>query len=133
MVERTATCSCGQLRISCVGDPVRISMCHCLECQKRTGSVFSVQARFPRGATKIEGVATHWTRTGDSGGAAMFSFCPTCGSIVFWEPAQMPDFVIVAVGSFADPAFPPPHVSVYEVRRHPWTLAASQVSMVHET
>jgi hypothetical protein len=26
----------------------------------------------------------------------------------------------VAVGAFADPHFPPPRVSVYDSRRHPW-------------
>ena len=40
MTTRTATCSCGQLRLACEGEPVRISICHCLECQKRTGSIF---------------------------------------------------------------------------------------------
>jgi len=28
--------------------------------------------------------------------------------------------VAVAVGAFADPAFPPPRASVYDSRRHPW-------------
>ena len=45
MTERTASCSCGQLRLACEGEPVRISICHCLECQKRTCSVFAMQAR----------------------------------------------------------------------------------------
>jgi hypothetical protein len=39
---------------------------------------------------------------------------------VYYEPEQLPDFVAVPVGAFADPAFPPPRISVYEVRRHPW-------------
>jgi hypothetical protein len=30
------------------GEPSRISMCHCLECQRRTGAVISNQARFRR-------------------------------------------------------------------------------------
>src|SRR6185295_9046576 len=34
MMTRRATCSCGQLRVTCTGEPVRLSMCHCLECQK---------------------------------------------------------------------------------------------------
>jgi hypothetical protein len=80
---RMASCSCGQLRITCEGEPLRISICHCLECQKRTGSVFAVQARFSRQRVKIEGRASHWTRVGDSGGAATFGFCPVCASTVY--------------------------------------------------
>ena len=132
MTTQVASCSCGQLRLTCEGEPVRISLCHCLECQKRTGSVFATQARFPRERVTVEGRATQWTRAGDSGGSATFSFCPVCGSTVYWEPREMPDFVSVAVGAFADPSFPPPRVSVYEERRHPWALAAGLLPLEHE-
>jgi hypothetical protein len=131
MTSRTATCSCGQLRLACEGEPVRISICHCLECQKRTGSVFAMQARYPRDRVTREGQASRWTRVGDSGGSANFGFCPTCGSTVYWEIADPPGFVAVAVGAFADPGFPPPQVSVYEERRHPWVFAAGDLPLEH--
>jgi hypothetical protein len=132
MATRIASCSCGQLRIICDIEPVRISICHCLECQKRTGSVFGTQARFPRAFVTIEGRAAQWTRTGESGQPATFNFCPECASTVYWEAAAAPGFVTVAVGAFADPSFPPPHVSVYEERRHAWALAAALLPMEHE-
>lgn len=131
MTARIASCSCGQLRVTCEGEPVRVSICHCLECQKRTGSVFATQARFPRESVTIEGRATQWSRRGDSGEGATFNFCPTCGSTVSWEPTGAPDLIYVAVGAFADPNFPPPHVSVYEERQHPWTLALGQLPLEH--
>ena len=131
MTTRVAACSCGQLRLTCEGEPARVSICHCLECQKRTGSVFAAQARFPRAAVAAEGRASHWSRTGEDGGTATFSFCPVCSSIVFWEPDALPDVVYVAVGAFADPSFPPPQVSVYDNRQHPWTLAIGDLPMEH--
>jgi len=131
MTRRVAACSCGQLRLTCEGEPVRVSICHCLECQKRTGSVFAAQARFPRERTTLEGAASHWTRAGDSGQSATFSFCPVCASTLCWEAAGVPGFVTVAVGAFADPSFPPPAVSVYEERRHPWAFAAGELPMEH--
>jgi len=131
MTGRPASCSCGQLRLTCEGDPVRISICHCLECQKRTGSVFAAQARFARERVTIEGRTATWTRRGDSGTSATFHFCPHCGSTVYWEPGDAPGLLTVAVGAFADPAFPPPHVSVYEERRHPWALAAGRLPLEH--
>ena len=129
MTIRTATCSCGQLRLTCAGEPVRISICHCLECQRRTGSVLAVQARYARADVTIAGHSSRWTRVGDSGGAAQFHFCPDCGSTVCWEPAEMPDFISIAVGAFADPDFPPPSVSVYGERRHAWTLALDRLPL----
>ena len=35
MEKRTATCRCGQLQVTCEGEPVRVSVCHCLDCQRR--------------------------------------------------------------------------------------------------
>ena len=102
---------------------MRVSVCHCLACQQRTGSAFGVQARFAREQVTFFGAAAEFVRTGDSGGRATFRFCPTCGSTVYWELDGVPDVVAVAVGAFADPAFMAPKVSVYEVRRHAWALA----------
>lgn len=132
MTSRVASCSCGQLRLTCEGEPVRISICHCLECQKRTGSVFGAQARFAREGVSIEGPSTTWTRRGDSGESATFHFCPTCSAIVYWEMTGAPGFLAVAVGAFADPHFPPPFVSVYEERKHAWALDAGELALEHQ-
>ena len=102
---------------------MRVSICHCLACQQRTGSAFGVQARFARAQVTFFGAATEFVRTGDSGGRATFHFCPTCGSTVFWEFDGAPDVVAVAVGAFADPGFTAPKLSIYEERRHAWALA----------
>jgi len=44
----------------------------------------------------------------DSGQPVTFHFCAVCGSTVYWEPHRKPEMIAVAVGAFADPAFPPP-------------------------
>jgi hypothetical protein len=124
---RTATCSCGQLKAHCDGEPVRISMCHCLECQKRTGSAFAVQARWPADQVTLEGRAQEYVRVGDEGSRAKFRFCPTCSAIVYWDSDGIPGFITVAVGAFADPSFPAPRVSVYNGRRHPWVTLPDSI------
>ena len=58
MTRRVASCSCGQLSATTTGAPVRISICHCLACQRRTGSVFGMQARFPEAAVTVQGRST---------------------------------------------------------------------------
>jgi hypothetical protein len=119
MTDRQATCRCGNIVIHTRGEPLRVSICHCLACQKRTGSVFAVQARFALDAVTIEGRSREYVRVGESG-QARFQFCGECGATVFWQTDALPGFVTVAVGAFADPSFPPPHVSVYEERQHAW-------------
>jgi hypothetical protein len=112
------------LRLIRQGDPVRVSMCHCLECQRRTGSTFGVQAWFPREQVRlVTGADKRYAREADSGRVVTFYFCPECGSTVFWEPAQRPDLIAVAVGMFAAPDFERPSLSVWERRQHPWTIA----------
>ena len=128
---RTASCSCGQLRVTCTGEPVRLSICHCLECQKRTGAPFGAQARFDRTQVTTEGAATEFARTGEQGNRITLRFCPTCGSTVYWTMSSQPDLIAVAVGNFADRDFPPPHVSVYERRRHPWVVVPDHPEMQH--
>ncbi|RYZ42492.1 MAG: GFA family protein [Myxococcaceae bacterium] len=121
--QRRAACGCGQLHLMISGEPIRVTMCHCFACQQRTGSVYGVQARFRREAVTIEGRSTTFVRIGDeSGEPTTLHFCPVCGSTVYWQNAKQPDILAVAVGAFADPAFPPPRLSVYEARSHPWAL-----------
>lgn len=118
---RTATCACGQLRIRCTGEPVRVSVCHCLNCQRRSGSAFAYQARWPNAQVEVSGRFHEHTRSdGDSGKPCTFRFCPDCGATISFAGEAMPGTVAVPVGGFADPSFLPPRVSIYEERKHAW-------------
>ena len=119
-MERIASCACGSLKVGCKGEPAKVSLCHCFACQRRTGSTHSIAAFFLREHVAIEGAAARFTRPSDRGFDVTFQFCPTCGSNVCWVPDRMPDRIGVAVGAFADPAFPAPTQQVYEDCRHPW-------------
>lgn len=119
-MTRHARCSCGQLSIRCEGEPGRVGLCHCLACQRRTGSAFGVAAFFPEKRVQVSGQSSVFQRIGDSGEAVVQAFCPLCGATVFWRPAFRPGMVAVAVGAFADPAFPRPDREVYVETRHPW-------------
>jgi hypothetical protein len=121
MATRDAVCSCGQLQLRVEGDPIRVSMCHCLACQRRTGSAFGIQARFGSNQVRVTGRYSDYVRASDEGeGRGTFHFCPDCGATVFYELSTVPDVVAVPIGAFAEPDFPPPTLSIYESRRHPW-------------
>jgi hypothetical protein len=120
MPLRVASCSCGQLTASTTADPVRISVCHCLACQRRTGSVFGAQARFPAASVKTQGISREFVRVGDSGSRLKFRFCPECGATVYYVIEGQEDLVAIPVGAFADPSFPEPRFSVHEKRMHAW-------------
>ncbi len=120
MPARLATCSCGQLAATVSGEPLRVSVCHCLACQRRTGSVFGVQARYAEAQVTVSGAASEYVRVGDEGARLRFRFCPTCGATVCYTVDDCPGVVAIPVGAFADPGHAPPRVSVHEVRMHPW-------------
>ncbi len=128
-MKHTATCSCGQLSLTFTGEIRRTSICHCVACQKRTGSVFGVQTRVERASSVVEGKAKEYRRFGDDpkDGEAVFSFCPDCGATLYWELACYPEHYIVGVGSFADRHLPAPVFSVYEARMHSWVKLPESV------
>lgn len=97
-----------------------MSVCHCLNCQKRSGSAFAAQARWPDDQVEITGRFNTWTHQGENGARAHFRFCPDCGSTVAYVAEAMPGLTAIAIGAFADPQFPPPQYSVYEGRKHAW-------------
>ena len=125
MTGRTASCRCGQLKATVTGEPVRVSVCHCLNCKKRSGSAFAVQARWPKDDMAIEGRSKTFVIVADSGNRATFHFCPECGSDVFYTidgkfDDKFDDLVAIPLGAFDDPFFLEPSFSVWEVRKHDW-------------
>src|SRR3954462_7988677 len=122
MATREAACHCGQLRLQVEGEPFAVSICHCLDCQRRTGSAFGMQAGFKQDQVEITGRYHDFSRISEEADRKehVFHFCPDCGSQVFYTEPTEPDLIVVSVGSFADPSFPPPTRSGYDSRRHPW-------------
>ena len=96
-------------------------MCHCIDCQRRTGSILSIAAFYERAlVTLVQGEACQFTRDSASGRPVTFHFCGGCGANIFWEPARMPHLIGVAVGAFGDPDFPRPDQAVWAKDRHRW-------------
>ncbi|MEJ0023279.1 MAG: GFA family protein [Alphaproteobacteria bacterium] len=108
-----AECNCGQLRAMCDGKPVRVSVCHCLNCKKRTGSAFAWNASYSLTQVKTEGQFHSYSRKTDSGRTNTYHFCPQCGSTVFYDVEMRPGTVSIPAGAFADDAFDRPTVEVF--------------------
>ena len=92
-----------------------------LDCQKRTGSAFSAQARWPEGQVLIEGASKSWAHTADSGNRITHHFCAECGSTVHYRiEGKFDGLVAIPLGAFDDPYFLVPNFSVWEGRKHGW-------------
>jgi len=138
---RNSSCNCGQLSLTYEGpDPERISLCQCHSCQKRSGSLLSVQTRLRRDHVTVEGESKTFTfppsgkppvsyRSCDSSGAT-YHFCPECGSTLYWDISNAPQVLGVAVGGFSDSTFPPPMISGFEAYGADWAMNVSELQMV---
>jgi hypothetical protein len=119
--QRTASCACGQLQVTVVGDPASVGLCNCTQCQKRTGSAFGVGAFFTRGQlVRVQGTEKSFGRGSDAGRSLDFRFCPECGSTVYWFAEFKPESFAVAVGSFADASFPKPRSASWIKHKLSW-------------
>jgi hypothetical protein len=113
-------------------DPVRVSICHCLACQRRTGSSYGYQARFPAESVTISGRFKQFVRHSDEDAEIRrSSFCPDCGATLFFTNGAAEELIAIPVGAFADPAFPPPQVSVWEERKHGWVVVPDDAEHIY--
>ena len=118
---RTATCSCGQFKVTLLGDPAFVNMCNCYDCQVRSGSAFQLAAFFrDEQLVRDDGDRTTYARPTDTGRLINLQFCPTCGVSVVFRPEMRPGMVGVHGGCFADRTFPVPTRILYADRAHPW-------------
>jgi len=88
-----------------------------------------MQAKFMSDQVEIAGPYSDYARTSNEEDRKLhvFHFCPGCGGTLFYTEPEEADLVVVMVGAFADPSFPPPTVSGYGARRHPWVVLPSAI------
>jgi hypothetical protein len=122
-----AQCQCGQLSVGLSGSPSAVVACHCIACQRRSGSPFGVVAYYPADQVSIAGEAKGYERTSDLGNSFKSFFCPACGSSVYMASARHPSMIGVAVGAIADPGFQAPVRSVWEQSMHHWVTIPGEV------
>ena len=115
-----ASCQCGQLHVDVPGPTIAVVACHCIGCQKRSGSPFGEAAYYPHEQVKIEGQSKQFTRQTDAGGTFDQFFCPQCGTTVFMRGTKNPDVTGIPIGLFDDEHLMQPIRSVWEDRRHQW-------------
>ncbi len=119
---RYAGCSCGSVRYKASGDPIRVSVCHCKDCQRRTGSAFGVGCYFPRERIEmLQGTTGTFERTSDAGRWVKNHFCRGCGNTVAWETEVLSHAVGIAAGSFDDTTWLNPKLHVWADSAQHWT------------
>jgi hypothetical protein len=100
-------CICGAVRYATYGDPLRVTVCHCTWCQRRTGSAFSVEPVFDSANVAITGgPLTRYRHISDTSGRWLeLAFCPTCGTNIGFMLQWRPGAMIIDAGTFDEPGW----------------------------
>jgi hypothetical protein len=114
-IPLTGGCLCGAVRYRAEGAPMNARCCHCINCQKFTGSPFYARVMFAREQLTIEGE----TRTFPSSEGVLRHSCPTCASPVFSERPSA-NAISVSFGTLDDPSLTAPTEHIWTSRKQPW-------------
>lgn len=107
-------CLCGAVRYSFEGEPAGAMVCHCIHCQKQSGSAFSTILSVPESALELRGEPTVYHDHGESGKAVDRIFCGTCGSPLISKVEVAPGMAFIKAGTLDD-------ASSFEPTMHFWT------------
>jgi hypothetical protein len=118
----TGRCLCGQIRYTVNADPAIIAVCHCKNCQKQTGSAFSLIVGIPRSTISIQGKLKTFCDIGDSGQVVERNFCPECGSPIISNVAVMPELTFIKAGTLDDTSWLDPKMHIYCDSAQRWSL-----------
>ncbi len=114
MDERQGRCNCGAVRFKARGEPVRVGLCHCLTCQRETGTAYIAFAVWRAEDVTTEGEPRAWGEND-----YRRTFCPTCGSRIGSEPEN--GEVEIRLGALDEGGRGlTPGYELWTVRRQPW-------------
>ena len=118
--EMTGGCLCGAVRYRITARPKLQLACHCKNCQRVSGSAFSLSCLVPHEAFTLEGELKLYVGEADSGNKTRRWFCPTCGTGIYVEVAARPDAVALRAGTLDDASWFKPRVNLWTDSKQDW-------------
>jgi hypothetical protein len=127
---REGGCSCGAVRYRLASDPLFVHCCHCLNCQRQTGSAFVINLLIE--ADRVELLAGEPQPVDvprDDGSTQRISRCPDCQVAVYSDYGR-PEILFVRGGTLDDPAAIEPDVHIFTRSKLPWVKLPDTVPAV---
>lgn len=105
MAENTGGCVCGAVRFKTSGAPLRVTVCHCKWCQRRTGTAFGTEVVYESGQVEIAGaeIARYRHVSDESGRWLDLEFCRRCGTNLGFTLEAAPGLRTLPAGTFDEP------------------------------
>jgi hypothetical protein len=113
-------CACGAVRYRLTSDPLFVHCCHCLNCQRQTGSAFVINALIEADRVELLGDEPEPVRVPrDDGSKQTIWRCPTC-QVAVYSKYTSPRVRFVRVGTLDDPSAIEPDVHIFTKSKVPW-------------
>jgi hypothetical protein len=119
-VIREGGCSCGAVRYRLTNDPLFVNCCHCLNCQRQTGSAFVINALIELDRVEIVAGEPQLVAVGRDDGSAQEIFrCPRCWTALYSHYGH-PVVAFVRAGTLDEPASVSPDAHIFTRSKLPW-------------
>ena len=127
-------CLCGGIHYSSHLAPLSTAVCHCIDCQKQSGSAFSVNLLVQAEGFLVQGVSLGcYAKAGGSGLPVKRYFCTRCGSALYSEIASMPGVLAVKAGTLSHPRNSAPSLHLWCASAQPWVVIDRSLPCFEQT
>lgn len=132
MTKVSGACLCGAVQYECAAEPAMTAICHCENCQKQTGTSFSLIVAVPEDAVTIENDETLKTfnDAGESGQAVRRRFCGACGSPIMSLVASVPGMAFIKAGTLHDRSWLKPTMHIWCDTAQPWYAIPEEAQQI---
>jgi len=112
-------CACGEVRYRLLSDPLFVHCCHCLNCQRQTGSAFVVNILVETDRVELLAGEPQPIDVPRSSGTQRIYRCPKC-QIAVYSRYTRATTRFVRAGTLDDPSAVEPDVHIYTRTKLPW-------------
>jgi hypothetical protein len=125
--EREGGCACGAVRYRLASEPLFVHCCHCLNCQRQTGSAFVVNVLIETDRVELlDGEPEPIAVPRSAGKKQKIWRCPTCQTALYSQYTT-PRVRFVRAGTLDDPASVAPDVHIFTRSKLPWVTLPDSV------
>jgi hypothetical protein len=122
-------CSCGAVRYRLASEPMFVHCCHCLNCQRQTGSAFVVNLLIERDRVEVSGELEAVDVPRDDGSSQRIYRCPQC-RVALCSEYTYPSIWFVRAGTLDEPRGIEPDVHIFTKSKVGWVTLPESVPAV---